>query len=207
MRLICITKEHRTYNEVERIHFLLENGIDILHLRKPSFSEKELSSLLSEIDKSFYDRIVLHDHFNLTSYFPVRGIHINKRNNSIPVQYSGKISHSCHSIDEICKNQDIYEYQFLSPIFDSISKTGYRSGFSEAELTDATQKGIIHSKIIALGGITPERILTLNPHSFGFGGVAVLGYLWDTTDTNNMKIKITLLQSALNQIEQACYSS
>ncbi len=205
MRLICITKEHRAYNEAAQIQFLLENGVDILHLRKPFFSEKELHSFLSEIDSNFYDRIVLHDHFNLTSYFPVRGIHINKRNNSIPLQYNGKISCSCHSIEEISENQDTYEYQFLSPIFDSISKTGYCSGFSEKELTDATQKGIIHSKIIALGGITPEHITKLKPYSFG--GVAVLGYLWDTTDTNMIKIKINLLRSALNKIDQTCYNS
>lgn len=197
MRLICITKENKVHNEATQIHFLLENGIDILHLRKPDFSERELSSLLSEIDKSFHERIVLHDHFNLTSYFHVRGIHLNKRNNRIPLLYKGKISRSCHSLGEIEGNTDMYEYLFLSPIFNSISKYGYYSGFSEQELVDATQKGIIHSKIIALGGITPERILKLKPYPFG--GVAVLGYLWNYTDNNEMKIKIARLRSALNQ--------
>lgn len=206
MQLICITKEQPVQNEATKIQFLLENGVDILHLRKPAFSEKELSALLSEIESRFYLRIVLHDHFHLTSHFPVGGIHLNQRNNRIPLPYNGRISRSCHSIAEIAEKNQVYEYQFLSPIFDSISKNGYRAGFSEKELTDASRKGIINPKIIALGGITPEHILRLKPYSFG--GVAVLGYLWNDTDTDNeIKTKISHLRSALNQIKQPCYNS
>lgn len=206
MHLICITKEQPVQNEAAKIQFLLENGVDILHLRKPTFSEEEVSSLLSEIESRFYPRIVLHDHFHLTSHFPVRGIHLNQRNNRIPLSYKGKISRSCHSITEIAGNNETYEYLFLSPIFDSISKSGYRSRFSEKELADASRREIINPKIIALGGITPEHILKLKPYSFG--GVAVLGYLWNNADTNNeIKTKIDLLRSALDQIEQPCYNS
>ncbi len=200
MQLIGITTEQYLQNEASQIHLLLENGIDILHVRKPFFSEKELSVLLSEIREDFYERIVLHDYFDLTSRFPVRGIHLNKRNHCIPLHYEGKISRSCHNIDEIRNESEPYEYQFLSPVFDSISKNGYSSGFSNEQLTEASRKNIIHSKIIALGGITPERILQLKPYSFG--GVAVLGYLWESSDSFEIKQRIKNLQSALSQIEE-----
>ena len=63
---------------------------------------------------------------------------------------------------------------FLSPIFQSISKEGYGSGFSLDGLRNA--KGIIDDKVIALGGICPRTITKLK--DIPFGGVAVLGALW-----------------------------
>ena len=63
---------------------------------------------------------------------------------------------------------------FLSPIFQSISKERYGSGFSLDGLRNA--KGIIDDKVIALGGICPRTITKLK--DIPFGGVAVLGALW-----------------------------
>lgn len=71
--------------------------------------------------------------------------------------------------------KDECDYLFLSPIFDSISKAGYRSAFSHEQLQRAADEGVIDRKVIALGGVTPERIPYL--HSLGFGGVAMLGAL------------------------------
>ena len=69
-----------------------------------------------------------------------------------------------------------YDYLLLSPIFDSISKQGYRSGFSDEELRRASDEGIIDHKVIALGGVTPDRIGYLE--SLNFGGVAMMGAIY-----------------------------
>lgn len=68
------------------------------------------------------------------------------------------------------------DYVFLSPIFDSISKSGYRSAFSYARLRDAADRGVIDEKVVALGGVTFDKIPLLS--SLHFGGAAMLGAIW-----------------------------
>ena len=80
------------------------------------------------------------------------------------------ISRSCHTLQEL-KNISHFDYVFLSPIFDSISKQGYRAAFSMETLEQA--RGIIDEKVFALGGVTLDKITILE--QLHFGGIAVYG--------------------------------
>ncbi|WP_419526413.1 thiamine phosphate synthase, partial [Alistipes putredinis] len=93
----------------------------------------------------------------------------------IPAGFGGLISRSCHSFGEIASHPT-EDYLFLSPIFDSISKTGYRAGYAPDELRKAFAQGIINPRVAALGGIRPEHLPALQ--EYGFGGAAFLGYIW-----------------------------
>lgn len=62
---------------------------------------------------------------------------------------------------------------FLSPIFDSVSKQGYTSAFTDNVLKQASKDGIIDNKVVALGGVTPDKINYLR--QLNFGGAAMLG--------------------------------
>ena len=66
---------------------------------------------------------------------------------------------------------------FLSPIFDSISKQGYAAAFTKEELADASRRGVIDERVIALGGVTPKHLGELA--RIGFGGGAFLGHVWN----------------------------
>ena len=94
--------------------------------------------------------------------------------------YSGPtaamLSVSCHSLEELSAHKAKFDYLFLSPIFDSISKKGYSGRFTREELLEARDNGLIDKKIIALGGITAGNIPIIR--ELGFGGVAVLGSVW-----------------------------
>ena len=68
------------------------------------------------------------------------------------------------------------DYVSLSPIFDSISKQGYMSAFTDNDIADASRKGIIDGKVYALGGVTYKRIETVK--FMGFGGAMILGDAW-----------------------------
>jgi thiamine-phosphate pyrophosphorylase len=68
-----------------------------------------------------------------------------------------------------------FDYVFLSPIFDSISKAGYKSAFTEEMLKEASDKGIIDEKVVALGGVTFDKIPYLK--KLNFGGAAMMGIL------------------------------
>lgn len=175
MKRIFITAESFLPKESLLLNRLFAEGMETVHLRKPDASANELAVLLEGIEKAYHSRIVLHDHFDLLTRFAVKGVHLNRRNPQAPEQEGISVSRSCHSLEEL-RSIEAYDYVFLSPIFNSISKEGYDSRFPEAVLWEAKEKGLIHNKVYALGGITPEAIPLAA--RYGFGGVAVLGALW-----------------------------
>lgn len=101
---------------------------------------------------------------------------MNSRNNRVPEGHRGTVSRSCHLLEEVRLAKD-FDYVFLSPIFNSISKQGYGSGFTAEELQQAAAQGIITPRVIALGGMDANTIP--QAAKLGFGGVAVLGALWE----------------------------
>ena len=175
-KLVVITTPYFFADEASLIELLFAEGMSRLHLRKPDCKRDELEGLLDKISPAYYDRIVLHDWFTLAEERALGGIHLNKRNPEAPPLYKGSISRSCHSLEEIIEYKPVCDYVFLSPIFQSISKERYGSGFSLDGLRNA--KGIIDDKVIALGGICPRTITKLK--DIPFGGVAVLGPFGET---------------------------
>ena len=183
MKLILITTPTYYVEEDQILTALFEEGLDILHLRKPQTSPVYAERLLTLLPEKYHDRIVVHDNFYLKDEYNLKGIHLNSRNPEIPANYSGHVSASCHSFEEVLAKKKETDYLFLSPIFDSISKKGYQSAFTAEELKEASRKGIIDQNIIALGGIdesTIEQAKELN-----FGGVALMGGLWSKFDSNS----------------------
>lgn len=173
MLKIAITKPNAVDGEDAIIRHLLANGFDIVHLRKPDADICYCRDLLQQLSPSERKRVVIHDYYSLYEEYSLRGFHINKNLTSYPVDYQGTRTRSCHSLDEILRYKSECDYLFLSPIFDSISKADYRSKFSHAELLKASINGVIDNKVIALGGVTLDRIAYL--HSLCFGGVAMMG--------------------------------
>ena len=173
---LVITSPDFLRNENEYISSLFDAGLEVLHLRKPDAAKEEYEGLLNAIPRKYHERIVLHDFFELTERYDVRGVHLNRRNPEYEGSKNVKISKSCHSIREL-EGIDGYDYVFLSPVFDSISKKGYRAGFSHEELLHASQAGLINEKVIALGGIDVNTLFLLE--AYKFGGIGVLGTIWD----------------------------
>ena len=175
MRLIVITYPDFIAEEAAKINALFDAGLEILHIRKPKALKEEYIALLDNINSCYHSKIKIHEYFELADDYNLLGVHLNARN---PVYDGNKqvlISKSCHSLEELFAI-DEYDYVFLSPIFDSISKEGYASNFSDEVLKKASFQGIINDKVIALGGID-QTTLPLVKH-YAFGGVAVLGSVW-----------------------------
>lgn len=180
MKLIVITPPTYFVEEDKIITTLFEEGLDILHLRKPDTAPVYAERLLPLIPEKYHKRIVVHDHFYLKNEYALKGIHLNHRNPVAPDYYSGHISASCHTLEEVESDKRTCDYVFLSPIFDSISKEGYTSRFTPEIIREAAQNGIIDKKVIALGGVDEENLLRVK--DFGFGGAAVMGGLWNKFD-------------------------
>ena len=185
MRFIAITTPKVDDNDVYLIKRLLEGGIDIIHLRKPDSDIHECRKLLKALTKEEREQIVIHDFPELYDEFSLKGIHINRNLLSLPADYIGFRTRSCHSLEEVKQYKDEYDYLFLSPIFDSISKVGYRSGFRKEELEKASMDGIIDEKVVALGGVTFDSIAYLK--GLNFGGVAMIGGIYNLNGLNRLK--------------------
>ena len=175
MRLYVITESSFAEQEADIIRTLLLEGIDRVHLRKPHSDEESMRRLLDAIPGELHPRLTLQDHPGLAAEYGVGGIHLNS-----------------HSLDEVAAARTS-DYLFLSPIFDSISKEGYRSAFTPSVLRDAAARGLLGRRVAALGGVRPELLPALR--DYGFGGAALLGYIWrDTTPAG--------LQATLKRIHE-----
>ena len=177
MKIIAITSPTVVVEEdVAVISGLLDGGVDVVHLRKPDSDIDDCRDLLRRLDSVYLSRIVVHDYVELYSEFSLRGVHSNRNVPILPPGYVGQRSRSCHSLDEVVRYKDECDYLFLSPIFDSISKQGYSSAFGSDMLRQAAEDGIIDEKVIALGGVTFDKLPYLR--DLNFGGVAMLGALY-----------------------------
>ena len=182
--------------EAEAVTALLEAGAWRVHVRKPAAGSDSIARLLEHIPAALYSRISLHDHHELAARFGVGGVHLNSRNPSVPAGFGGLVSRSCHSMEELSEYGSVCDYMFLSPIFDSISKSGYASRFSLEEIrrrivagsdvatarmdvmsSDGNCRSVDWGRVFALGGVCPDNIRLLE--EAGFGGAAVLGYIWE----------------------------
>ncbi|MDE7379212.1 MAG: thiamine phosphate synthase [Paraprevotella sp.] len=177
MKLILLTPPDFFVEEDKILTSLFEEGLDYLHLRKPDSEPIYSERLLTLIPEEYHKQIVTHDFFYLKEEFRLKGIHLNQRNPDLPAGYKGHVSRSCHSMEELVQHKKDCSYLFLSPIYDSISKSEYRAVFTAAELEEAARKGQIDKKVMALGGVTMENIPQLK--DYGFGGVVILGDLWN----------------------------
>lgn len=182
--------------EAEAVTALLEAGAWRVHVRKPAAGSDSIARLLEEFPQCYRSRLSLHDHHELAENCGVGGVHLNSRNPSAPDGFGGLVSRSCHSIAELSQYSSVCDYMFLSPIFDSISKSGYNSRFSLEEIrrrivagsdvatarmdvmsSDGNCRSVDWGRVFALGGVCPDNIRLLE--ETGFGGAAVLGYLWE----------------------------
>lgn len=185
MKWIVITSPDFVPGEATFIDLLFRCGLDLLHLRKPDASVDDCRRLLNEIPREWHNRIVTHDYFQLASEFPLYGVHLNRRNPVPPTGFRGSISRSCHSLDEVMENKPQCNYVFLSPVFNSISKEGYESAFSDEALKQAAGRGIIDTKVVALGGISCDSLPQVR--AWGFGGAAFLGDIWQRKDSDDVE--------------------
>ena len=182
LQLIVITKEsiEEASNEVKIIAELINRFNCRVHLRKKNCTLKDIEfycESLSKITDMSY--ITLHENAELLYKYDIGGYHAKKDNLSKVYDIMGdKIlySQSCHSMKEVEEASEIVNYVFLSPIFDSISKEGYKSNFKDDELKKWLQNRESATKVIALGGISCDNISIIS--ELGFDGAALLGTIW-----------------------------
>ncbi len=186
MKYIVLTPPDDIPNEINRIHSLFnDDNLQILHLHKPNYNLNDLKNYIKKINAQYHSRIVLHAYPQFLSEqhplnelsFKLKGIHLPERvrQERMPLPSNFKvISTSFHELDVLINNAENYEYVFLSPIFNSISKKGYNAAFDMDELKAGLAKS--NHAVIALGGMDKDKQEVIS--ELGFAGMGVLGSVW-----------------------------
>jgi len=173
MQTILISPETRAKYETETYTALLNEGLDVIHIRKPFFTMEEMQNFLSDLPEYVLKYCMIHSHHQLIKNYALKGIHFTSNAKFECKAYPFQVSRSCHSVDEVELYSGTHDYVFLSPIFDSISKPKYTRRFAEHTLKQINKD---YHNIIALGGIEANKIGVVK--SLGFNGYALLGSLW-----------------------------
>lgn len=202
--MIVITNPIPIANEISTIHSLFENGLELLHIRKPDFSATEMRSYISEIKSDFREQLVLHGHHHLASAYGTNRFHFSESERKKTLTLFGKstfetyktkgfhLSTSIHTIEDFNALDNTFEYAFLSPIFPSISKEDYSS---KTDLFETIKNRTnFKMKLIALGGIESKN--TEQALESGFDNVALLGTIWNRNNPiENFKSCQKIVQS------------
>lgn len=189
MNIVVFSSAKKLNSEIPHVIKMFEHGLPCFHLRKPMARFQELENYIHAIPEEYRNRIIVHSHHGLASVFGLKGIHHSRldRKKGISkklriaydrlVRRKMKFTKSCHSLKSVNKNKSKYDYVFLSPVFDSISKNYHKRQFPLGEIEKAIRS--THQTIYALGGIEPNNIE--QAYLMGFDGIAVLGYIWESS--------------------------
>lgn len=201
MEIVLITSSKKDEQEPELITRLFEAGLQTLHLRKPSFSTKQLTKYIEAIPKSFHNRIIIHQHHDLVFKFDLKGIHwtnvhlerkfkkwwflrkLNARNKKV------LFTRSYHKLSEVYDQEELnYDYYILGTLFNNLTNEFY-SGFYEQGVNAALKTA--NKQFIARGGI--NEITIEKAYKYGFKGVALHSQIWKAE--NPFKRYIDIIES------------
>ncbi|MFZ9847652.1 MAG: thiamine phosphate synthase [Flavobacteriales bacterium] len=187
---VISSTEISSTKEIELMKKLFDEGLNIFHVRRPNYNYKKMKDYLSRIPEEYHNRLVLHSHPKLALKFNLKGIHITSKVRKSKFKFwfvkrfvvakkkELTVSTSLHHLTHLDNFDPLFNYVFLSPIFDSISKKDYQSGFNEFTL----RKGLERTKysVYALGGVELANIDKVK--EYGFSGVALVGSIWTAKD-------------------------
>ena len=123
-------------------------------------------------------RLTIHYNEPLARKYGLGGVHLRIEELLAGAGEGLRRSCSAHGWTEAERAATDADYVFLSPLFDSISKPGYRSAIDPAEAAERLRRR--KGRIVALGGIRPANIARVR--RIGFDGAAVLGAAWSADE-------------------------
>ena len=118
MELILVSDFSPIVNEHLLLNQLFINGLEVFHLRKRDYTLQQMMDYIQAIPAVYHPKIVIHSHFQLLSYFDLKGVHFSKqytlehfKNESSEELWNlvckKHISLSVHSLNDILKLENI----------------------------------------------------------------------------------------------------
>ncbi|MEG1553943.1 MAG: thiamine phosphate synthase [Rikenellaceae bacterium] len=170
-RCIVITQEQITLSEIDPIAEIIDDGCWRVHIRKPHADKDALRSFLDVLcNRVDPKKLSMHYYHDIALEYGFGGVHGKSQEQDVLK------SISCHSIKEVEENNGVVDYLFISPIFDSISKLGYKAAIDISEIGALLKDENYASQIVALGGVEVSNLHILD--KAGFQNIALLGCVW-----------------------------
>lgn len=180
--LAILSPTDPTPKQIEETNDLFEAGLQSFILRLPGKEPDDYVDYLFGIDRKYHSRIFIPWAVrDLAVGFPIGGFYLKfSEAKALTEDEKEALLHhrvivGCHSSEEIQEVPIPVSFFLLSPVFDSISKSGYRAN---PKLLSAQNKTVIETyTVLAMGGVTPENYTGL--FEKGYSGAAVIGSVWD----------------------------
>jgi len=180
--ILVITPELMVPKETDSINQMFQEGLDLLHIRKPWISRNEMTEFITQIDECFHSQLVLHTHYDLGKEYNISRFHFREIDRKEGTYKSfveeNTISTSVHDIRTYNTLEKEWEYAFISPFFPSISKKGY--GMDSTIKEEINYRNNPDVKLIALGGINQDNIHEVFESEVD--GAALLGAIWESEE-------------------------
>ncbi|PUZ29960.1 thiamine-phosphate pyrophosphorylase [Chitinophaga costaii] len=182
--LMVVSHPHILEEEATYINALFDAGLQRLHLRKPYASEEAIKRLLEQVEGQYYAKIAWHQYHHLAIRYGTKRIHFPEY---MRLRYDDPVwkllkdkqyilSTSVHAHTHTHRLAPEFSYAFVGPVFDSISKTGYKA------LEAATRKRLLMADLgvarVAIGGIGGHNCQLLQ--AMGVRSIAVSGAVWQS---------------------------
>ena len=179
--LVVITHATRVPKEASIIQQLFAEGLEVLHVRKPAATEKEVRELIEAIPAEYHNRMAMHGFFHLMPEYNLHRWHFREEHRQetakeelVKLKDKGYVlSTSVHDLPTLQRLTPLFSYAFFSPVFDSISKQQYKGVAGNDFQLKEEQKPI---PILALGGVEANNIQLVK--AMNFDGGALLGAIW-----------------------------
>jgi thiamine-phosphate pyrophosphorylase len=170
-----------------RIEQAIRAGVDLVQIREKDLPIRELLNLADAALSAarhggeWAARIVINDRLDVALAAGAHGLHLGTQ--SLPPQVVREmvprdflVGVSCHSLPEAHAAEEAgADYLVLGPIFETPSKLAYGAPLGLAMLREVTAQ--VHVPVLALGGITLERVRACLEH--GAAGIAAIRLFQD----------------------------
>lgn len=201
--LIVISNPIAIKDEANIINTFFVEGLEALHIRRPEASVDEIRRLIEKVDSKYHYKIALHQQHELAKEFGIKRLHFTEAKRKemseeelIIIKAAENIlSTSIHHTEDYKTLPSSFEYTFLGPVFNSISKQGYTSAITYNFIWPVKKR---QTKVFAIGGVDATNIQQVI--KMQFDGAAVLGTIWQKPEESIQQFKA--LQKAWKQSDR-----
>lgn len=177
MKLLLMSTPYFFVEEHQILTALFDEGLDILHLRKPGTEPVYSERLLSLLPEEYRSRVVVHDHYYLKNEYRLRGIHLNPRNEP-PAKFKGTVSASATTPEDCARLRKSVDYVLFTPRMEAEGQETL--AHSDHQLDEWAQDNRLDSKVMLMGGVTLDNVARAK--RAGFGGAVLYGAIWNRFD-------------------------
>lgn len=199
MYVTAVTPKDSADNEVQTIVKLFESGLNMLHLRKPTFSERKMEALLNEIPAQYHDKIIVHGHYKLALKYKVAGVHLRKSHRSNSISNSWRrfmlklksklvITTSFRGLQSLQENRVNFDYVLLNHIFND---NGHYKSDQDSGI-NILKKVVVSSgqKVVGVVGTEADNVKVLG--AADFYGAALPEQVWEPNGFSAPSVKLLL---------------